>query len=245
MAVNIKVLRYIAHKGTEKPINKAKEHIKYMEANRETHRNNPDLFNGKENDIDRKDFFKRIENQPRNGVALHKFVITISQDERDRLNIDLRELARDTIAAFETKTGLQLDWVGSIHDDEGHPHVHIAYRGKDLNGKDIFIGPKQIEQLKRVAEREKVRQAELTLSKDQIRDIEKELEKERSYNPEPYEREYRTPIQRDFSKTMFNLVDQLIKQSQRDIERVQNKAWKDEERDGQKRRKNKGRGMER
>src|SRR4051812_16051915 len=191
MAVFVKPLGFLSH-AKPKAIHKAKEHIKYMEANREKHRNNPDLFNGKEDKINRKEFFERIEEQPRNirDITIHKFVLTMSQDEKDRLNIDLRELARDTIEAFETKTGQRLDWLGAIHDDEGHPHVHIAIRGRDLDGNKVEIYKLQISQLKEVAEKEKLRQAERNIGKEQTRDIMKELDKEHEQK-RPYQEQER------------------------------------------------------
>lgn len=252
MVAAIKVLKYISHNGGGKPINKAKEHVKYIEANREKHRNNPELFNGKEDKLDRKEFFKRIESQSRNGVALHKFVLTMSEDERDRLQIDLKQLARDTMASFETKTGYKLDWVGGIHDDEGHPHVHIAYRGRDMNHKPVFIGPKQINELKRIAEYEKVKQVERNLGLDKARDILKEFEKEhqpdkREYYPRERDNEYIPAVNTDkgFTKTMFGVVDQLIKQSERELESVRKRAWKENEREAERLKKEKQRSVQR
>jgi type IV secretory pathway VirD2 relaxase len=248
MAANVKMLKYISHNGTEKPIHSAKEHIKYMEANREKHRNKPDLFNDKADKLDRREFFKRIQEQPKNGVVLHKMVITLSEDERNRLQIDLRELARDTMAAFETQIGRRLDWVAAIHDDEGHPHVHIAFRGRDQDGKQVGIYPIHVKQLKEIADKEKIRQAERNLSRSQVRDIIKELDKEReSSRYIQYEKSYsdRSVSNRnDFSKDMLNIVEQMIKQSQREIERAQRRAEYEAEREA-KRKRNRGRGMER
>lgn len=252
MVATIKVLKYISHNGGGKPINKAKEHIKYIEANREKHRNKPELFNGKEEKLNKKDFFKRIESQSRNGVALHKFVITMSEDERNRLNIDLKELARDTMASFETKTGYKLDWIGGIHDDEGHPHVHIAYRGRDINHKPVFIAPKHVKELKRIVEYEKVKQVERNLGVEKARDILKEYEKE--YEPEkeyreysPRESEYIPAINTNsgFSKTMFGVVDQLLKQSQREIESIRKQSWRENEREAERLKKEKQRSLQR
>lgn len=245
MVANVKMLKYISHNGTAKPINTAKEHIKYMEVNREHHRNNPDLFNDKSDKLNRKELFKRIEGQPKNGVVLHKMVITMSEDERDRLKIDLRELARDTMSSFEAKIGRRLDWVGAIHDDKGHPHVHIAFRGRDLDDKQVGIYPVHVKQLKEIAEREKVRQAERNLPRSQVRDILKEFEKEREFTRDmKFEKSYdNRPFSTgsEFTKDMLNMVEQLIKQSQREIAKTQHKAHREAQREAERRR-TKGRG---
>ncbi|MEH7455620.1 relaxase, partial [Gottfriedia acidiceleris] len=117
MVATVKVLRYIKYNGTPKPIHSAKEHIKYIEADREKHRTKPVLFNGKEDKVDRKEFFKLLEEQPKNCVVIHKMVLTMSEDEQKRLKIDMKELARDTMASFETKIGKSLRWCGAYHDD--------------------------------------------------------------------------------------------------------------------------------
>lgn len=163
----MKVLNYIGH--GPKMITKAKEHIKYMEANREHHRNNPHLFESEKDHVPRQSFFRRLEKQkisPRHAF-MHKMVITLSEQERNELQIDLKELARDTMARFGAKVNCRLDWVGAVHDDQGHPHVHIAIRGRDLDGKPIFIGKQQIRDLREIADQEKVRQAERNLGPEQ------------------------------------------------------------------------------
>jgi type IV secretory pathway VirD2 relaxase len=252
MVANVKMLRYLKHNGTNKPIHSAKEHIRYIEANREKHRNNPDLFNSKENVLDRRDFWKRIEDQPKHGVVLHKMVISLSEDEQKRLKIDMRELARDTMASFETKIGRRLDWVAAFHDDKGQPHVHVAFRGRDLDGKQIGIYPVHVKQLKQIAEQEKVRQAERNLTRSQFRDYKKELERERQ-QPRRYEqqrdysdRSHAEPLNLQTSKLALNVLEQMIKDGQRQIERVQRKAYYEAEREAeQERNKSRGRGMER
>lgn len=250
MAIHVKPLGYISY-GKPKAIHKAKEHLKYIEANREKHRNKPELFNEKEDKIDKRIMFKKFEEQPHSfkDVTIHKFVLTISEDERDRLQLDLKELTRETMMTFEARYGHKLDWIAGIHDDVGHPHVHLVIRGTDLSGRKVEIYKKDISELKRIAEREKVRQVERNLGLKQARNLFKELEKEnkpdREYPYQERDKEYHSPAssQSDVSKTMFNILDQLIKQSQRELERVKRQAWRDDERESKKR--NKGRGMER
>ena len=57
------------------------------------------------------------------------FKIIVSPELGDRLN--LREYARDFIRRMEQDLGTQLDWVGAVHRNTEHPHVHLAIRGVD------------------------------------------------------------------------------------------------------------------
>lgn len=216
MAANVKVLKYISHNGNGKAVGRAKGHIKYMEANREIHRNKPQLFNGEREHINRRDFFDRLEGQPKSGVVLHKMVITLSEDERDRLKINLKQLARDTMASFETKINRRLDWVAAIHDDKGHPHVHIAIRGRDMDGKQVGIFPIHVKQLKEIADREKTRQAEHT------RGIDRSLIKEYQREREPHSQRLRdkeTPS-RTATNDILSTLQRLIRKSEQEIERA-------------------------
>jgi len=227
MPANVKVLQFISHNGGGKPINKAKEHVKYMEANRETHRNNPHLFNHEKDIKDRREVFRDIETQPKTGVVLHKMVITLSEDERDRFNIDMRELARDTIASFETKNNMRLDWVGAVHDDKGHPHVHIAIRGRDQDGRQVGIYPKHVQQLRGIADREKDRQSGRYLGRDRdyIRELEKERRPERERQPDR-QKESKSGG-RSAANDMLSNLTRLIRQQQREYEHAQREETKD------------------
>lgn len=185
-ATVVKMLGYLSNNGTNKPIHKAKEHIKYMQVNREHHRNNPDLFNQKDNNLNRKDFFKSMENMPDQGVIMHKLVLSLREDDRNNLNIDLKELTRDTMERFQLSADRRFEWVAAVHDDDGHPHVHIAIKGRDVEGRQVFFAQKNVKDLKRIAHQEKILQAERnpevsrsTIEKSQ-RNAEREDKNERS-----------------------------------------------------------------
>ena len=210
----VKMLGYLSHSKSRDPIHKAKEHIKYIEVNREKHRNNPDLFNAREDNVNRKDFFRSIERMPQQGVVLHKLVISLKEDDRDNLQIDLREMARDTMERFQLSQGKQFEWVAAIHDDEGHPHVHIAIKGRDSEGKQIFFAPTHVKDLKRIAHQEKILQAERNpnVSREKILQSERETRKE-------MEREQPKFIAPNQRATMFiNQIESLVKKHKRQYE---------------------------
>ncbi|MDW2798081.1 hypothetical protein RZO55_10890, partial [Clostridium boliviensis] len=122
LAATVKPLRYI--KSGEGAVRSAKNHIKYITAPREHHRNNPHLFDETRNYVNRREFFNELERQkpsPRHAF-MHKLVISFSEEERDRLQLDLMELTRDAMARFKVLLNRELDWVAAIHDDKGHPH---------------------------------------------------------------------------------------------------------------------------
>lgn len=185
MVAHVKSLGFASHNKGGKPITHIKEHIKYMEADREHHRNDPDLFNQDQDSIDRRDFFHKLNEQPKRGVVGHKLVFSLSEEERQNYNTDLKELVRDTMNRFEGKHNIQLDWVAAVHDDEGHPHAHVVIRGYNEDGKQVGMYPKHIKDFQQFADQEKERQFERQPEPE--RDFLKEMnhEKEISNIPIP------------------------------------------------------------
>jgi hypothetical protein len=183
MVAHVKSLGFASHNKGGKPISHIKEHIKYMEVDREHHRNNPDLFNRDQDSIDRREFFQKLNEQPKRGVVGHKLVISLSEEERQNYQTDLKELVRDTMNRFETKHNVKLDWIASIHDDEGHPHAHIVIRGYNEEGKQVGMYPKHIKDLQAFADQEKERQFER--QQEPQRDLLKEWEQEREIGQLP------------------------------------------------------------
>ena len=176
MVAHVKSLGFASHNGGGKPITHIKEHIKYMEVDREHHRNKPELFTQDQDNIQRTEFFQKLNEQPKRGVVGHKLVISLSEEERQNYKTDLRELVRDTMNRFEGKHNVKLDWVAAVHDDEGHPHAHVVIRGYNEDGKQVGMYPKHIKDFQAFAEQEKERQ--FTRNQPE-RDFLKELDQER------------------------------------------------------------------
>lgn len=183
MVAHVKSLGFASHNRGGKPITHVKEHIKYMEADREHHRTDPVLFNKTEDKIHRRDFFQKLNEQPKQGVVGHKFVISMSEDERQQYGTDLKELVRDTMNRFEGKHNVKLDWIAAVHDDEGHPHAHIVIRGYNEDGKQVGVYPTHIKDFQKFADQEKIRQFERRHEPD--RDFLRELDQERENAPIP------------------------------------------------------------
>lgn len=183
MVAHVKSLGFASHNKGGKPITHIKEHIKYMEADREHHRNEPDLFNQDQDKIDRRDFFQKLNEQPKRGVVGHKLVISLSEEERQNYKTDLKELVRDTMNRFEGKHNIKLDWIASVHDDEGHPHAHVVIRGYNEEGKQVGMYPKHIKDFQKFADQEKERQFER--NQEPERNFMKEMEQEREIGKIP------------------------------------------------------------
>jgi type IV secretory pathway VirD2 relaxase len=65
------------------------------------------------------------------------FKIIVSPEFADRLN--LQEYARELIRRVERDLGTQLEWVAAVHQNTEHPHVHIAVRGVDDEGRPLRL----------------------------------------------------------------------------------------------------------
>jgi len=60
------------------------------------------------------------------------FKIIVSPEFGDRLN--LREYAREFMRRMEEDRSTTLEWVGAVHHNTEHAHVHLAIRGVDTQG---------------------------------------------------------------------------------------------------------------
>jgi type IV secretory pathway VirD2 relaxase len=65
------------------------------------------------------------------------FKIIVSPEFADRLNI--QQHARDLMRRMERDLGTQLEWVAAVHHNTEHPHVHIAVRGVDDEGRPLRL----------------------------------------------------------------------------------------------------------
>ncbi len=65
------------------------------------------------------------------------FKIIVSPEFADRLN--LQQHARDLMQRMERDLGTQLEWIAAVHRNTEHPHVHIAVRGVDGEGRPLRL----------------------------------------------------------------------------------------------------------
>jgi type IV secretory pathway VirD2 relaxase len=65
------------------------------------------------------------------------FKIIVSPEFADRLN--LQKYARELMRRMERDLGTRIEWVAAVHHNTEHPHVHIAVRGVDEEGRSLRL----------------------------------------------------------------------------------------------------------
>jgi hypothetical protein len=67
----------------------------------------------------------------------HQFRLVVSVPDHPRL--DRTRYIELCMAQVERDLGRPLDWLATHHFDTQHPHTHIVIRGRDRNGKDLYM----------------------------------------------------------------------------------------------------------
>ena len=65
------------------------------------------------------------------------FKIIVSPEFADYLN--LQKYARELMRRMERDLATQIEWVAAVHHNTEHPHVHIAVRGVDEEGRPLRL----------------------------------------------------------------------------------------------------------
>lgn len=158
--VKIKTLRdpgmHVA-KGSENSTRKVLSHLQYigfrsreLDFDKET----KGLFSASTDKASLKEFYRSIQEEPglrhSNTVKIHKMIISLKQEDYERYGKDFKVIAREVMAGLEERKGMKLEWVGSVHLKEGHPHVHLAIKsiGRDFEDgstKRLYIDREDIQ----------------------------------------------------------------------------------------------------
>jgi len=85
---------------------------------------------------DRIDIAATLDNWQKAGDE-RLFKIIVSPEFGDRLN--LREYAREFMRRMEQDLSTTLEWVGAVHHNTDHAHVHLAIRGMDTKGIPFLL----------------------------------------------------------------------------------------------------------
>ena len=112
-----------------------KAHGYYLARERATEKaeKNAAGFNRTENAVD---IAQRLDRWQQAGDE-RLFKIIISPEFGDR--IDLEAHAKQLMARIERDVRTELEWVAVTHHNTDHPHVHVALRGVDKQGKPIHL----------------------------------------------------------------------------------------------------------
>lgn len=60
------------------------------------------------------------------------------------VNIDMERYTRDVMSKVQKDLGIELEWVGVVHKNTDHPHVHLAIRGIMQDGQELHIDKEYI-----------------------------------------------------------------------------------------------------
>lgn len=216
MQTFVKHTGYKSYKGGKqaKGLKSIKSHIKYMEnrKNEQGERENRELFT-KDGTTTRKEFYELLNKQEQRGVIAHKLVISMDRKDYEAQKIDIKELTRDTMSAYEAKTGRSLKWIATFHNKESNPHVHIVVAGRDEQGKEVTFMKPQLNNLKRIADKERQAQQE--------RNAERGLEPARDFDPMQqlaHERDMEQTLSKDKELTR-DITKSRDREMIRDLER--------------------------
>lgn len=208
MQTFVKHTGYKSHKGgkSAKGMKCIKAHLKYIEhrKNELGEREQREMF-GKEGEKTAKEFYNQLKEQPEKGVIAHKLVISMDRKDYEEQKIDLRQLTRDTMNAYEAKVGQSLNWIACVHDKESNPHVHIVVAGRNELGKEVVIRPHNLNQMKRIADKERGLQHERNHERELERGLEKEFDFEKQIAHERQmdkEKDHHKPLNRDLERNI-------------------------------------------
>jgi hypothetical protein len=97
---------------------------------------------------DYKRHLREIENHPAlqhsKTVKVHTMILSLRQGDYDALVAaggSLKQIARDVIRDLEDAKGMKLHWIGALHENTGHPHVHLHIMsvGRDSRGNNVRL----------------------------------------------------------------------------------------------------------
>ncbi|MDA9500830.1 relaxase/mobilization nuclease RlxS [Bradyrhizobium sp. CCBAU 11357] len=108
-------------------------HLRYVQRDGVTREGEPgELYDASSDRVDGKTFAERSTGDR------HQFRFIVAPEDSAEL-VDMKPFVRDLMRQMEQDLGTKLDWVAADHFNTGHPHTHIALRGKDDQGNDLVI----------------------------------------------------------------------------------------------------------
>lgn len=185
------VVKHSYLKGSKGP-GKARAHINYIQYREGEDRGNGprEFFNGERDDILGREVKERLLEQERNGVTMHKIILSPGVP-----GADVQDYTREMIERLEQEKGQRLDWYAVEHQNTEHPHAHVVIMGKDLDGGRVRLDLDDMKDLRgwgdRYLEREHTLDRYLDREMERlIRDRERgrEIEYQRSRGDKTYER---------------------------------------------------------
>jgi len=102
-------------------------HLKYIQYRAAGEGEGPrTVFGETEDALALREAHQMILDQGRDGLRFHKIVISPAESERVG---DWPAFTRQVMGDLERRTGLQLTWCATVHENTDHPHAHIVLAG--------------------------------------------------------------------------------------------------------------------
>lgn len=131
-------------------VGRALAHIKYIQ-----HRPGEDrgdggreLFSDVEDNLDGKKVRKAVREQEDSKVVAHKLTLAPEINPEDK-----KAFTREIMHRIGSEKGLDLQWVGTAHNNTDHHHIHVVVLGKDKNGKDVRFDKDDYNKIKEYGDR--------------------------------------------------------------------------------------------
>jgi hypothetical protein len=105
------------------------QHLAYLQKEKGHDQHNAPLFGPAV--AQRERFVQQAQQDP------HQFRIIVSMPSHTHL--DRTRSIELFMAQVERDLGRPLDWLAAHHDDTDHPHTHLVVRGRDRDGKDLYM----------------------------------------------------------------------------------------------------------
>lgn len=163
-------------------IGKALAHLKYIR-----HRPGPDrerggreMFNERD-DVDAQQMREAIRELEDSRVVIHKLTLAPEINPEDK-----KAFTREVMENLSRDLGRDLEWLGVIHNNTEHHHIHVVVLGKDRNGTDVRIDLRDIDKVKeygdRYLERWHPKELERSRREREGRERERRLERRREWD---------------------------------------------------------------
>ncbi|WP_436664470.1 relaxase MobL (plasmid) [Alicyclobacillus acidoterrestris] len=195
----------------KKDIKSARNNVKYIGfRSRETLEEERGLFNRTiDHGADYQIFLNKIEKHPalqhENTVKMHTMILSMYESDYRALQdsgSNLKDLAREVMKDLEERKGMKLEWIGAVHENSGHPHVHLAIMsvGETEDGKSRRL------YLDKAHDLPWLREKFLEKIQERVPDIERDRMKERDHQ-RPRERSRIRPVSRQMSHSLHSLSE--------------------------------------
>jgi hypothetical protein len=106
-------------------------HLHYLERGKGVDGHDATLFTDRDRMLDRQTLIAAAQLDP------HQHRLMFSVIDGDRL--DLVRFTQDLMGQVERDVDAKLSWVGAVHHDTTHRHVHVVVRGRDAQGQPLYF----------------------------------------------------------------------------------------------------------